>query len=75
MPRVESFAIGRWNGERCHLAFREAERLGIMDVVPEKCVDFVGIKGTVGCISMYLVLIRSRKSITIVARVVSAAHQ
>jgi len=47
MPGVESLAIGCWDNERRHLALCEAERFSIVDVLPEKGVDFVGVQSAV----------------------------
>jgi hypothetical protein len=44
VPSIKGFAIRRRNGERRHLALCEAELLGIMDVVPKKRVNFMGVE-------------------------------
>lgn len=44
MPGIEGLAIRRGDGERRHLAFCEAELLSVVNILPEKCVDFVGIE-------------------------------
>jgi hypothetical protein len=75
MPSVESFAIRRRNSERRHLALREAELLGVMDIVPEKRIDLVGIESAEIRMSLCAILICFKKSITIVARVALAADQ
>ena len=47
MPCIESLSITRWDGERRHLALCKAERFGIVNVLPEKGVDLVGILSAV----------------------------
>jgi hypothetical protein len=47
MPRIESLSITRWDGERRHLALCKTERFGIVNVLPEKGVDLVGVQSAV----------------------------
>lgn len=59
MPGIESLSITRWDGERRHLALCEAERFGIVDVLPEEGVDLVcvesAVKVRIGPRSIFLV--------------------
>ena len=47
MPCIESLSITRWDGERRHLALCEAERFGIVNVLPEESIDLVGVQSAV----------------------------
>ena len=75
MPCIESLAIWCFDREWRHLAFRKAKWFSIMDVLPEKGIDLMGIKSTMDCISTIDIETQQAGNITIVAGEVSTAHQ
>lgn len=75
MPGIEGLPIRRGDGERRHLAFCEAELLSVVNILPEKCVDFVGIESAGMFMSVCFILLPSRSIITIVAREASTKGQ
>lgn len=49
MPGIQCLAIRRPDMKRCDLVLCEAELLGIVEVVIEGGVDFVGVEGAGDC--------------------------